>query len=78
MARFNTLSTQLWQEWERAGSAGEASSVEVAVCDGVVYLVAQHDQPCGRRPVIDPYHTSRYHGNTESLNYPQSLSITVL
>ena len=60
---------------ERAGGAGQAPGGQVAERHGRLHLVAQHDQSGGS---IDPYDLNRFHGNAESLNYPQSVAITVI
>jgi hypothetical protein len=74
---INTLSTQLWQEWN-----GLEVQVKHPVSKSLYvtgsYTWSHNTTNLAGGGVIDPYHTSRYHGNTESLNYPQSLSITVL
>jgi hypothetical protein len=74
---MSTLSTRLWQEW---------NGVEVQVKHPVTkslnvtaaYTWSHNTTNLAGNGVIDPYNVGRYHGNTESLNYPQSVSITVL
>jgi hypothetical protein len=74
---INTLSTRLWQEWN-----GLELQVKHPVAKSLYvtgsYTWSHNTTNLAGGGVIDPYHVGRYHGNTESLNYPQSLSITVL
>jgi hypothetical protein len=74
---INTVSTRLWQEWN-----GLEVQVKHPVSNSLYvtgsYTWSHNTTNLAGTGVIDPYHLGRYHGNTESLNYPQSLSITVL
>jgi hypothetical protein len=74
---INTLSTRLWQEWN-----GLEVQVKHPVAKSLYvtgsYTWSHNTTNLAGSGVIDPYHVARYHGNTESLNFPQSLSITVL
>jgi hypothetical protein len=70
---INTLSTRLWQEWNglevQLKHQGKSLNVTGA------YTWSHNTTNLGS---IDPYDLHRFHGNTESLNYPQSLAITVI
>jgi hypothetical protein len=71
---INTVSTQLWGEW----NALEAQ-VKHPVGKGLNVTVSytwSHDTT--NNGSIDPYDLHRYHGNAESMNYPQSLAITAI
>ena len=76
-AAINTFYTRLWQEW---------NGLEVQVKHPVTkslyvtgsYTWSHNTTNLAGTGVIDPYALNRYHGNTESLNFPQSLSITAL
>jgi hypothetical protein len=76
-AAINTLYTRLWQEWN-----GLEVQVKHPIGKGLnvsgSYTWSHNTTNLAGGGVIDPYHTNRYHGNTESLNYPQSFSITVI
>jgi hypothetical protein len=72
-----TIYTRLWQEW---------NGVELQVKHPIgkslnvtgSYTYSHDTTNLAGSGVIDPYHTSRYHGNAESLNYPHALSITAI
>lgn len=71
---INTLSTKLWQEWnglevQVKHPVGKSLNVTGA------YTWSHNTTNLGS---IDPYDLKRFHGNTESLNYPQSVAITVI
>lgn len=76
-AAINTLYTRLWQEWN-----GLELQVKHPVSKSLYvtgsYTWSHNTTNLAGTGVIDPYHLSRYHGNTESLNFPQSLSLSVL
>jgi hypothetical protein len=71
---INTVSTQLWGEW---------NALEVQVKHPVgkglnvtgSYTYSHDTTNLGS---IDPYNLKRYHGNAESMNYPHSLAITAI
>lgn len=74
---ISTMSTRLWQEW---------NGLEVLVKHPVTrtlyvsaaYTWSHNTTNLAGTGVIDPYNVARYHGNTESLNYPQSMALTLL
>jgi len=71
---INTVSTQLWGEWN-------ALEVQVKHPVGKGLNVSgsytwSHDTT--NLGSIDPYNLKRFHGNAESMNYPQSLAITAI
>jgi hypothetical protein len=73
-AAINQVSTQLWAEWN-------ALEVQVKHTMGGGLNVTgsytySHDTT--NSGSIDPYDLKRYHGNAEGLNYPHSLSISVI
>jgi hypothetical protein len=74
---FTALSTRLWQEWN-----GLEVQVKHPVTNSLYitgsYTWSHNTTNLAGTGVVDVYNFSRYHGNTESLNYPQSLSITLL
>jgi len=72
---ITTFYTKLWQEWN-------ALEVQIKHPMGKSLNVSgsytwSHNTT-NLAGTIDPYSLSRYHGNAESLNYPQSLSITAI
>ncbi|MDP9052195.1 MAG: Plug and carboxypeptidase regulatory-like domain-containing protein [Acidobacteriota bacterium] len=76
-AAINTIYTRLWQVWnglEVQVKHPVANSLNVTVA----YTYSHNTTNLAGNGVIDPYHVGRYHGNTESLNFPHSLSITLL
>ena len=71
---INTLSTRQWQVWN-----GLEAQLKHPVTKSLYASVAytwSHNTYNGS--VVDPYNTKRYHGNTDGLNYPQSMSITLM
>ena len=71
---INTVSTDLWGEWN-------GLEVQVKHPMGKSLNVTgsytwSHDTT--NLGSIDPYNLKRYHGNAESMNYPQSLAITAI
>jgi hypothetical protein len=74
---MSTIYTRLWQEW---------NGLEVQVKHPVIkslditgsYTYSHNTTNLAGNGVIDPYALNRYHGNTEGLNFPHSLSITAL
>ncbi len=72
---INTVSTGLWGEWN-------ALEVQVKHPMGKGLNVTgsytySHDTT-NLTGSLDPYNVNRFHGNAESMNYPQSLSITAI
>ena len=71
---INTVSTRLWQEWN-----GLEVQVKHPVAKSLnvtgAYTWSHNTTNLGS---IDPYDLNRFHGNAESLNYPQSVAITVI
>jgi Carboxypeptidase regulatory-like domain/TonB-dependent Receptor Plug Domain len=72
---ITTFYTKLWQEWnglevQLKHPVGKNLNVSGA------YTWAHNTT--NLTGTIDPYNTSRFHGNAESLNYPNSGSITVI
>jgi Carboxypeptidase regulatory-like domain/TonB-dependent Receptor Plug Domain len=75
-AAINTISTRLWQEWN--GFEAQVKLREKSLNVSASYTYSHNTTNLAGNGVIDPYHVGRYHGNTESLNFPHSASITVL
>lgn len=73
---ISTFYTRLWQEWNgiEAQVRHSVGRLDVAVA----YTYSHNTTNLAGGGVIDPYDLNRYHGNTESLNYPHSLSTTVI
>jgi hypothetical protein len=74
---ISTFYTRLWQEWngleaQVRHSMGHGLDVSVA------YTYSHNTTNLAGGGVIDPYALNRYHGNTESLNFPHSVSATVI
>jgi hypothetical protein len=71
---INTVSTRLWGEWN-----GLEVQVKHPVGKGLnvsgSYTYSHDTTNLGS---IDPYNLKRYHGNAESMNYPHSLSVSVI
>jgi hypothetical protein len=71
---INTVSTRLWGEWN-----GLEVQVKHTVSKGLnvtgSYTWSHDTTNLGS---IDPYNVNRFHGNAESMNYPQSGSIAVI
>jgi hypothetical protein len=74
---INTLYTRLWQEWNGL-EVQVKHPVSKSLYVTTAYTWSHNTTNLAGGGVIDPYHLSRYHGNTEGLNFPQSLSITLL
>ena len=74
---ISTMATRLWQEWnglEIQAKHPVTKSLYVAAA----YTWSHNTTNLAGTGVIDPYNLQRYHGNTESLNYPQSMALTLL
>ena len=74
---MSTIYTRLWQEWNGLELQVKHPVTKSLYVTGS-YTWSHNTTNLAGSGVIDPYATSRYHGNTESLNFPQSLSLTVL
>ena len=74
---MSTIYTRLWQEWNGL-EAQIKHPVTKSLNVSVSYTWSHNTTNLAGNGVIDPYHVNRYHGNAESLNYPQSVSITLL
>jgi len=74
---ISTISTRLWQEWNGL-EAQVKHPVTKSLYVSVAYTWSHNTTNLATNGVIDPYNLKRYHGNTESLNYPQSMAITLL
>jgi hypothetical protein len=74
---INTISTRLWQEWNGM-EAQVKHPVSKSLFASAAYTWSHNTTNLAGNGVIDPYNIKRYHGNTESLNFPQSLAITVI
>ena len=71
---INRVSTQLWGEWNALElqvrhTVGKGLNVTGS------YTYSHDTTNLGS---IDPYNLKRFHGNAESMNFPQSLSITAI
>jgi hypothetical protein len=74
---MSTIYTRLWQEWNALEfqvkhPIGKSLNVTGA------YTYSHNTTDLAGSGVINPYNVSKYHGNTESLNFPHSLSITLI
>jgi hypothetical protein len=72
-----TLYTRLWQEWNGLEMQIRYAATKSLNVTGA-YTYSHNTTNLAGGGVIDPYHVARYHGNTESLNYPHSVAITVI
>ena len=74
-AGISTLYTRQWQEWN-----GLEVQVKHPMGKGlnVTGSYTWSHNTTNLTGSIDPYNINRFHGNTENLNYPQSLSITAI
>jgi Carboxypeptidase regulatory-like domain/TonB-dependent Receptor Plug Domain len=73
-AAINSVSTQLWGEWNALElQVKHTMGAGLNVTGSYTY---SHDTT--NLGSIDPYDLKRYHGNAESLNYPHSGSISVI
>lgn len=72
-----TIYTRLWQEWNGI-ELQVRHPVSKSLNATVAYTYSHDTTNLAGNGVIDPYHVNRYHGNAEGLNYPHSLSITLL
>jgi hypothetical protein len=74
-AGISTVSTRLWQEWN-----GLEVSVKHPVTNSLNFSFAYtwSHNTTNLSGSIDPYDLNRFHGNAESLNYPQSVAITLI
>jgi hypothetical protein len=71
---INAISSRLWQEWN-----GLEAQIKHPVTNSLYVSAAytwSHDT--SNNGVVDPYSLNRYRGNAASLNFPQSLAVTVL
>jgi hypothetical protein len=78
-AAISTLATRQSQHWDALELLLE-HPVSQSLFATVAYTYS-HDltnYASGSFNVIDPYNPSRYHGNVEGLNYPQSMAITAI
>jgi hypothetical protein len=76
-AAINTIYSRLWQVWN-GFEAQVKHPVTKSLNVTASYTYSHNTTNLAGNGVIDPYHVGRYHGNTESLNFPHSASITVL
>ncbi|HXE07769.1 MAG TPA: carboxypeptidase regulatory-like domain-containing protein [Acidobacteriaceae bacterium] len=76
-ATISTLYTRLWQEWNGL-EAQVRHSMSHGLDVSVAYTYSHNTTNLAGGGVIDPYDLNRYHGNTESLNYPHNFGITVI
>jgi hypothetical protein len=73
-AAINSLSTQLWGEWNALElQVRHPMGKSLNVTGSYTY---SHDTT--NLGSIDPYNLKRFHGNAESMNYPHALSITAI
>ena len=74
-AGISSVSTRLWQEWN-----GLEVSVKHPVTNSLNFSLAYtwSHNTTNLAGSIDPYNLNRFHGNAESLNYPQSVAITLI
>jgi hypothetical protein len=74
---MSTVSTRLWQEWNGL-EVNVKHPVTKSLNVTASYTWSHNTTNLAGGGVIDVYHVNRYHGSTESLNFPQSVSITLL
>jgi hypothetical protein len=74
---ISSISTRLWQEWNGL-EAQLKHPMTKSLYVTAAYTWSHNTTNLAGNGVIDVYNLKRYHGNTESLNYPQSMAITVL
>ncbi len=70
---ISTLTSELWQVWN-----GLEAQVKHPVLKSLYVTAGYTYSHNTANSAIDVYNFNRYHGNTEGLNFPHSLSITVL
>jgi hypothetical protein len=74
---ISTISTRLWQEWNGL-EVDVKHPVSKRLFATVAYTWSHNTTNLAGNGVINPYAISRYHGNTENLNFPQSVGITLI
>ena len=74
---ISTMSTRLWQEWNGL-EVQVKHPVTKTLYVSAAYTWSKNTTNLAGNGVIDPYDLKRYHGNTESLSFPQSMALTLL